>query len=158
MKKTVCIQLMMLIGAAGMMFWNHKNKMCEDNLKKHGDKFYEYFQLLNRWMIVRNEKKQIADYFHEENISKIAIYGMGELANRLFEELEGSDIQVLYGIDRDVCCTNSRITEVYYPDELLPEVDAVVITPFLSADGIRKNLDSKYPYKMIPLDNIIYSL
>lgn len=159
MKKKGYMRILSLFGVAvGTAFWNRKNKIYEENLQKYGDKFYEYFQLLNRWMIARNEKKQIADFFHEEHISKIAVYGMGELANRLFEELEGSDIQILYGIDRDICCTNSRIADVYYPDDVLPEVDAIVITPFLSADGIKKDLIKKCSCKLLSLDNIIYTL
>lgn len=159
MKKTGCIRILSFVGViAGMGLLNRKRNIHENNLKQYGDKFYEYFQLLNRWMIARNEKKQIADFFHKESIEKIAIYGMGELANRLFEELEDSDIQILYGIDRDICCTNSRIADVYYPDDELPEVDAIVITPFLSAEGIKKNLAEKCSCQLISLDYIIYTL
>lgn len=159
MRKLRYIGLLALAGASALaVFCKRKHKLHEEGLRKYGDKFYEYFQLLNRWIIARNEKKQIADYLREQNINKIAIYGMGELANRLYEELAGGDIQVLYGIDRDVCCTNSSIADIYYPDDVLPEVDAVVITPFLSAEGIAKDLSSRCPYRMIPLDNIIYSL
>ncbi len=159
MKKKVCLRFMAFVGVlAGAAFWNWKNRAYEDDLKKYGDKYYEYFQLLDQWLTSRNEGKRIANFFRQENIGKIAIYGMGELANRLFEELEGSDIQILYGIDRDICCTNSRITDIYYPDDILPEVDAIVITPFLSAEGIEKNLEKKCGYRLISLDQIIYSL
>ena len=143
---------------AGSFCLRQKKKRRQAALKNYGDKFYEYFQLLNRWMISDYEGKRVADFFHQEKIKRIAVYGMGELANRLTEALEGSGIQILYGIDRDVCCTNARIAEIYYPDDKLPEVDAVVITPFLSADAIKRDLAKTCPYKMISLDHMIYSL
>lgn len=144
--------------AAGFGAWMHGKEKQQAELRNYGDKYYEYFQLLNRWMTGRNEGKTIADFFHEEHIGRIAIYGMGELANRMVEELKDSDIQIVYGIDRDVCNTNSQIADVYAPDDTLPEADAVVITPFLSAEAIRRTLAEHCPYRMIALDDVIYSL
>ena len=159
MKKSKYILGALGIAAAAKVFLRaHQNKLWQNSLENNENKFYEYYQLLNRWMIGRNEGKKPADFFHQEGIHKIAVYGMGELANRFAVELEDTDIQIMYGIDRDVCCTNSRIEEIYYPDDHLPVVDAVVITPFLSAEEIEKNLSEKWPYRFISLDKIIYSL
>ena len=36
------------------------------------------------------------------------------LANQLMEDLKGSSIQVVYGIDRDICCSNARIEDIYF--------------------------------------------
>lgn len=159
MKKSKYILGALGIAAAAKVFLRaHQNKIWQNSLKNNENKFYEYYQLLNRWMIGRNEGKGLADFFHQEGINKIAVYGMGELANRFAEELKDTDIQIMYGIDRDVCCTNSRIEEIYYPNDHLPKVDAIVITPFLSAEEIIKNLSEQCSYRFISLDKIIYSL
>ena len=62
----------------------------------------DHFQLLNHWLEIKNEGKSAASYFEYMNYRHIAIYGMAELANRLLDDLAGSNIIVDYGIDRDV--------------------------------------------------------
>lgn len=145
----------MAIGAA---FQRKRDKACQEGLKSCGDKYYEYFQLLNRWMAARNEGKRVSDFLQGEGIGKVAVYGMGDLADRLAEELEGGPVAVLYGIDRDVSCTNARIADIRSLDDRLEEVDAIVVTPFLSAGEIGASLRQKCPYRLIALDEIIYSL
>ena len=148
-----------LLGAAlGAAIQRERCRRQQAAWKENGDKYFYYFQLLNRWMIGRQEGKRAADFLREEGMEKIAIYGMGDLANRLAEELQGSDVHVLYGIDRDVCCTNSRIAEVYSPEDALPEVDGIVITPFRSLAGIKRLLEERCPYRLLSLEDIIYSL
>ena len=83
---------------------------------------------------------------------------MAELGNRLFEELSGSPILVDYGIDRDVCCTIARIDNVYSPEDDLPEVDVVVITPYSSFDSIRKVQEKKMDCPIVSLEEIVWSV
>ena len=142
----------------GKALQKYRGKEYQNQIKSYGEKWFEYFQLLNRWMAVKSEGKQIADFLVREEIHKIAVYGVGDLANRLSEELQNTDVQIMYGIDRDVSCTNSKIAPVFSLDDEWPEVDAVVITPFLSADNIGKDLIQKCSYRLISLDTIIYSM
>lgn len=144
--------------AAGMAAGRRKSRMQERGLYEYGNKYYDYFQLMNRWMACRNEGKGVEKYFEESGISKIAIYGMGDLADRLAEELQGSRINVVYGIDKEVCCTNSRVTEVYSLEDAWPSVDAIVITPFRAVPQIEQELRKKCPYRLLSLEEVIYSL
>lgn len=142
----------------GKSLQKHCGKTYQRQLKSYGEKWFEYFQLLNRWMAVKSERKQIADFFHREGIHTIAVYGVGDFANRLSEELRNTNIRILYGIDRDVSCTNSKIETLYSLDDGWPEVDAIVITPFLWADDIEKDIRQKCSCRLISLDTIIYSM
>lgn len=83
---------------------------------------------------------------------------MAELGNRLFEELSGSTVSVDYGIDKDVCCTIARIDAVYSPEDDLPEVDAIVVTPYSSFDSIKGTLEKKIKCPIISLEEIIWSI
>lgn len=136
----------------------YKCRQKQGYIKSYGDKYYEYFQLMNRWMIARNEGKKISDYLKKRGIYDIAIYGMGDFANHILEELKDSDIRVKYGIDRDVCCTNSQISNICSAGDILEDVDVVIITPFLSVESIEGCLKQRCPYKLISLEKIIYSL
>ena len=142
----------------GMLFQKKRMLAEYTQLEQMGKKYAAYYQLLNQWLSSSGKGKRVSDYLMEEGVHTVAVYGLGALADRLADDLSGSDVQVLYGIDQDACCTNSRMEHVYSPDGGLPEVDAVVITPFCSAHEIAQMLRQKCPYRIIPLDEIIFSL
>lgn len=118
----------------------------------------DHFQLLNHWLEVKHEGKHISSYFEEMNYKHIAVYGMAELANRLSEELKESSVVIDYGIDRDISCSIARIDAVYYPEDELPAVDAVVVTPYSSFKDIKTVLEKKMNCPILSLENIIWSM
>ena len=126
--------------------------------KREADKFKDNFQLLSHWLEVKNDGGSAEEYFREQGYGRIAIYGMGELANRLCEDLEDTDIEIVYGIDQDVCNTISRMDRVYSPDDNLEEVDAIIVTPFYAMDGIKSRLAEKVQCPIISLEEIVWSL
>lgn len=136
----------------------NKGLTMRNILMAENNKEYFQYQLMNNWIMHLHEGKSIADYFREEGIKNIAIYGLGDISNRIFEELEGSDISILYGIDRDLSITNSQIPEVYTLDDDLKEVDAIVVTPFYAYEDIMKALTKKKRFRVISIEEIIYSL
>ena len=86
-----------------------RHKKEKGALLSANNKLSDNYQLLNHWLEVKNEGKSLAGYFLEMGYSRIAIYGMAELANRLTEDLAGSGVEIVYGIDRDAGCSISRI-------------------------------------------------
>lgn len=123
------------------------------------NKLSDNYQLLNHWLEVKNEGKSLAGYFLEMGYSRIAIYGMAELANRLTEDLAGSGVEIVYGIDRDAGCSISRIAEVYSPQEdSLPEVDAVIVTPYYALEAIKKDLSGKVACPVVSIEEVVWSV
>lgn len=129
-----------------------------DSLKQRIEVFSDHFQLLNHWLEIKNEGKSIATYFEEMGYRHIAIYGMAELANRLSEELSESSVHIDYGIDRDICCSIARIDKVYFPDDNLPETDAIIVTPYSSFESIKTILAEKVNCPIISLEEVIWSI
>lgn len=97
------------------------------NKKNMSDKHLALFLMMNQWVKVKQEDKNISEYFEENNIKRIAIYGMSYVGERLIEELKVSNIEVAYGIDREAKALNMDV-EVVTLDDDLKEVDAVVVT------------------------------
>lgn len=123
------------------------------------NKLSDNCQLLNHWLEVKNEGKSLAGYFLEMGYSRIAIYGMAELANRLTEDLAGSGVEIAYGIDRDASCSISRIAEVYSPQEdILPEADVVVVTPYYALEAIKKDLSGKVTCPVVSIEEVVWSV
>lgn len=127
-------------------------------LRKRVEVLTDHFQLLNHWLEIKNEGKSVTSYFKERGYHHIAIYGMAELANRLSEELSGSDICIDYGIDRDICCSSARIDKVYFPEDNLPETDVIIVTPYSSFETIKQVLEAKVDCPIISLEEIIWSI
>lgn len=120
---------------------------------------HAYFMLLH-WIDALSMGYKISDYFEDEDISTIAIYGMGELADRLVNGLKNSEIKILYGIDRDPACSVGNINDIYSTEEKnYPAVDAVIIMPFYDYDNIEEMLRSKVKTdRFISIEEIIWSL
>ena len=136
-----------------------KDKKRDEMLRTENNKLLDNYQLLNHWLEIKNEGKSLRDYFVMMEFRRIAIYGMAELANRLTEELEGSGIEILYGIDRDAGCSISRIAEVYSPKEhKFPDVDAVIVTPCYAFESIQQDLAGKMDCPIISIEEVVWSV
>lgn len=149
---------MACILAVGWYLRKKSNKKRIDELRKKTDILTDHFQLLNHWLEIKNEGKSSVLFFESMGYRHIAIYGMAELANRLSEDLDGSDISIDYGIDRDICCSIARIDEVYFPEDSLPETDVIVVTPYYSFESIKSILERQVSCPIISLEDVIWSV
>lgn len=160
MKKSTSALLMAISGVlgaaagAGAVQLNFKKKT--EYYEKRIEKFQSYFDLTNEWIRLKNEGQSLSDYFEKNNWHHIAIYGMGELGNRLVEELRGSGVEIDYAIDQYVDRVNSEI-DVRDLSSELPEVDVIVITPFYAYDSVEKNLICMVDYPIVSIEDVVYN-
>ena len=64
-------------------------------------KHLELFKMMNQWVKIKQEGKNLSLYFETNGYKKIAIYGMSYAGETLINELENSSVTVAYGIDRN---------------------------------------------------------
>lgn len=86
-----------------------------------------YCHILNMWLEMKQKGKSGITYLQEKEIKRIAVYGMKELGERLYEEIKSSEIEVVCVIDKnpdDVIGDFSVIS----PEEEIPDVDAIIVT------------------------------
>ena len=125
-------------------------------LQARVDKFKRYFDITNHWLELKNNGKSIGDYFQRNNIVHIVIYGWGELGHRLHEELKKSEICVDYVIDSN----KKRIADISIKclsDDILPETDAVVVTPIMDFETVSNELKQRYSCPIISIEEVISS-
>lgn len=146
-----------IVGILTYIFIDKKEKRIVEAANKKVQKFKQYYQLSNQWLYIKNEKRNIIDNIKEKGYKSIAIYGMGELGNRLYEELRESEIQIKYVID--------RYPESNFPDlkfvELnsnIEQVDAIIVTPIYDFEKIKKEINDVVDYSVISLEDILYSI
>lgn len=159
MKKGVVAVLSTVVGAvAGYVGNDHINKKKISAKQKKIDKFKSYYNMLNQWLMLKQEGKSLESYFVDNDIKTIAIYGMGEMGNRLYDELINSDsVEIKYAIDANAANAYSEI-DVLDIEEYLPEVDMVIVTAIFAYDEIVEKLSDKGDFRIISLEDVVYSI
>lgn len=157
MKKIIALLSAAIAGiTAGIAIDKYIFKNKENKKGKLG-KFKNYYTVLNQWLSVKQNGKNLKEYFEKKNYRIIAVYGMGEMGNHLWDELEDSGIIIKYGIDREPGNTYSEVPVYTLADELEP-VDAIIVSATFAFEEIKKELQSKATCPVISLEDVISSI
>lgn len=81
----------------------------------------------NKWNLINGKGYNVADYLKEINVKKIAIYGMGHFGVRLATEIDKSDIEISYVIDKNETLL-PQVIKVKTIEEDLSDVELLVVT------------------------------
>ena len=119
------------------------------------NRFEVGFNLFNKWIKLKNEGKTLTPYFLDNEISTIAIYGMGALGERLFEELRSSAVRVVYAIDRNADSKHIEGLKIVGAEDELGDVDAIIVTPVQDYDAIEEKLNQRTDADIISLEDIL---
>lgn len=158
-KETILSTLLgIFIGAAAGIGLSHASKSDKVNEFDKVKKFKSYYNMLNQWIILKNKGKSLNDYFVENKIHKIAVYGMGEIGERFLEEMSVChDVEICYAIDQNADGVLLEIP-VKTLDDMLEPVDAVIVTAVFAFDSIAPELKAKTSAPIISLKEIIQEL
>lgn len=113
-----------------------------------------YYQLLDKWMVLHENKRSAARYFEERGIRSIIIYGMGKMTHHLLEDIKGSGICIVCAIDRRAF-NMVKDFPVITGEEDIPEADCIVITPVYDAEKIKEKLEGKTSISIVSLSEVI---
>lgn len=127
------------------------------NKQQISDKHLVLFKMMNRWVKVKQEGKNLASNLLKNGYNKIAIYGMSYVGETLVRELEGTNVQIVYGIDQNANSVSTDIDVVTMEDDLT-EVDVVVVTSIYFFNDIKDKLMSKITCPVISLEDILYEM
>lgn len=144
-----------IAGAGGTLLYSKTNGLNKGN-SNDCDRLNGYYETLAQWLTNIQNGIGVEDYLKEKGVQTVAIYGMGELGILLYNELKKStDIQVLYGIDRSGVCAIDDIN-VYYPEDDLPNVDLVIVTPISYMDEIVSELKQTLDCRFASIRDVMY--
>lgn len=130
-------------------------------IENMSSRYSMYYKLLNQWMKNKAQNKKITDYLMDNGIKTIAIYGMGEVGQLLYEELKGEQVQVLYFIES---AGGNSIEDRYGKRvigvkeiNLQEKADAIIITPIYNFENIYNDIvDENVGTIVLSLEDIIY--
>ena len=118
--------------------------------KKH----FAMFCIMNRWLEAKQQEKRMDVYLKKRGIQTVAIYGMHYIGERLYKELENTQIEVAYGIDQNKDGSNCALT-IYKPNDKLPLVDAIIVTTPLYYYSLRRTIGQELNIPVISILEVI---
>ena len=128
-----------------------------NSCKQMSDKHFALFQMMNQWVKVKQEEKNLSENFEFNNYKNIAIYGMSYVGETLVNELKNTNINVKYGIDKNADRIYSEVDIVTMEDDL-EDIDAIVVTAITFFDEISKKLEEKVDCPILSLEDILYEV
>ena len=148
----------MAVGAAagGIATGTASSKKIKELMDGHA-KVHELYMAFDQWLRIRQEGKTLVDFFEKNDYKTVAIYGMKELGERLYDELENSGITVKYIIDKNADTIYADV-DVLTPDDELEPVDVVVVTAIYYFDEIEEMLSERVDYPVVSLEDILYEV
>ncbi len=156
MKKGILSILSVLTGVAvGAVV---TERLIGGNVEKNrnmSEKHFSLFLMMNQWVKVKQDGKNLVSYFEKNGYKRIAVYGMSYAGETLIDELRNSAVAVVYGIDRNAAPLYSDV-DIVSMDEELEDVDAVVVTAITFFDEIEEQLSKKMDCPIISLEDILY--
>ncbi len=109
-----------------------------------------------KWLEICQKGYSLAMYFEQRDIRKIAIYGMGALGCRLYEELEHSDIEIKHLIDKNPNGME-KVMQLTSLDHERLDVDLIVVTVLSAEKQIIRSLQEKGYRNAVGLSEILNS-
>lgn len=121
------------------------------------NKHLALFLMMNQWVRVKQEGRNLADYFERNGYQRIAVYGMSYAGETFIDELKGSKVEIAYGIDQRANSIYADV-DIVPVDDVLEVVDAVVVTAITFFDEIEEKLSKKLDCPIISLEDILYEV
>lgn len=116
------------------------------------------FGLLDRWLWIKLDYRNIKTYFEQRDYKSIAIYGIGEIANRFYEEMSRtSEIEIKYAIGSESNLSHA-VLQVYEENDNLPRVDVIVVTDILAVGEVKNRLKEKVGCPIVSIEDVIYKV
>lgn len=128
--------------------------------KPRDDKFKLYYNVMNQWLYLKHNNKNLSEYFEKKEYKRIGIYGLGELGNRLIDELKDTGTEVVYGVDRNINNTYSSVP-AFALDELsdaAEDVDVIVVTPIFAYEEVISELKNKVSCDIVSLEDVVFEV
>ena len=129
----------------------------DNKLKEISEKHHSLFLLMYQWVKRKQEGKNLAMFFENNGMKRIAIYGMSFVGEALVRELMDTEIDVMYGIDGNVDNIYTNIKVVSINDKLEP-VDAIVVTAITYFNEIQEQLEARVTCPIISLEDVLCEL
>lgn len=147
--KVLCYIVLVLIVAFRFALIVSKNK------DKATQKYRTYYRMLLSWLDMLEDGKKLCNYLKRNGYNNVAIYGGRDSGWHVVKQLQKTEIIVKYVIDKIVFSGEIGSLSIFRPDDELPEVDAVIVTPVWDYCNIKEQISRQINCPIISLEDVI---
>lgn len=133
------------------------NEEKERKLLKEVKKYQRFYQLLDRWLLLKEKNIKLEDFFVKRGYKKIAIYGFATLGMHLYEELKNTSIQTVCAIDRRQGKKHLQL-EIINPEDPTPDCDAIIVTVIQNTEQIIDFFQTRVNIPVFTLWDVIFKM
>ena len=116
--------------------------------------FREFYTLLDEWMRLVENGRNIDSVLSDMNVKKVAIYGMGSMALHIIKNLEGSQVEVACVMD-DVAEEYAELKTIT-TDECDGDLDMIIYTNPKEEDEKLTELKDRFGCRVEYLGDIVF--
>ena len=158
MKKQLILMISLVMGfAAGVSIIRQREKKAKQKEKEMSEKHLALFLMMNQWVKMKQQGRNLSEYFERNGYKRIAVYGMSYAGETFIDELKGSKAEIVYGIDQRANSIYADV-DIVSVDDALKEVDVVVVTAITFFDEIEEKLSRKLDCPIISLEDVLYEI
>lgn len=125
------------------------------NKDKTIQKYKKYYMLLLAWMGILESGNSLCSQLIKDGFRNIAVYGGRNVGWHFARQLQESEVTIKYIIDKIDLSGDFKSLPVYHPEDELPEVDAVIVTPVWDYQRIKQDLEKIVKCPVISLEDVI---
>ncbi len=139
------------------------NEVTVANVHEHIERLTLNYNFLNVWFKTKSKGKSIAQYLLSKKIFRVAVYGLGKLAEHLLDEIIANEIVVEFIIDNRLEYQGGRyagipVTSTSFAASY-PDVDLLIITAIYAVPEIQAELAQKgVALQTLSLDALVQEL
>lgn len=112
------------------------------------------YLFVNQWFALKQKGFKIAEVLERKKYFKIAIYGYSHIGQRLYDELQDSNIEVVYAIDNKKNVADKPI-RVYELSDSLPNADVIIVTAIFFYINILSDLRERTKIPVISIESLL---
>lgn len=136
-----------------LIYFGNELKTAREIAKKH----LSNMKVFDKWMLSIQQGKSIAEYLKKRDINSIAIYGIGMLGERLFDELYDSDIKVVCGIDKNLHKQYKNLS-IKSINDIPDNVECIIVSAVFYYSEIKEKLSQNTKANVVSLQEILEEL
>jgi len=132
-----------------------KDDMDNSDIEKvlyEKNKYYQLYKTCKKWIKNLQTGTDLNNKLNNSNINRVAIYGWGELAWMLANELCAD--KIAYIIDRNAESISAPF-DAFTPESDLPNSDLIIVTILDQFDLIKEQLKVKTNIPICSLDDLV---
>lgn len=114
-----------------------------------------YLEMMNQWLILKQEGKSIARYLERNGFRSVAVYGMGIYGRHAVRDLQGTGVSVVYGLDRKKMKPYLGV-EILQPTGELPQADVIINSVLHDHMDIKAALSQVTDIPVVSLEDVVF--